>query len=189
MGSAPSTPTTPLTPANGPPAAAFSPFRDKFEAKDEARNERLRSSNTVKNVSIPLEQILPAPAAPAHLSTLPLLPSSPPVHPFHPTPFPPPPVVSPLPASQRIWSEWQKQCLKKCDTDVKRFWVCREENGLLSPFRCTAENEAMKLALQTCGRDEVGFAAFRAKRVDEIEKDILARAALRELKAAEGSKG
>lgn len=103
--------------------------------------------------------------------------------------FPPPPVVSPHPASQRIWSEWQKQCLKKCDTDVKRFWVCREENGLLSPFRCTAENEAMKLALQTCGRDEVGFAAFRAKRVDEIERDILARAALRELKAAEGSKG
>ena len=79
--------------------------------------------------------------------------------------------------------------MKKCDTDVKRFWVCREENGLLSPFRCTAENEAMKLALQTCGRDEVGFAAFRAKRVDEIERDILARAALRELKAAEGSKG
>jgi hypothetical protein len=84
------------------------------------------------------------------------------------------------PFLQRIWSEWQKQCLKRCDDDVRAFWVCRETHGLMAPVRCGGESEGMKGCLQACGRDEVGYAAFSQRRAGEIEADILLRAEQRE---------
>ena len=97
-------------------------------------------------------------------------------------PTPPPHFFSPL--LQRIWSEWQKQCLKRCDDDVRAFWVCRETQGLMAPLRCGAQSEGMKSCLQACGRDEEGYAAFSQRRAGEIEADILRRAEERERAAA-----
>jgi hypothetical protein len=85
---------------------------------------------------------------------------------------------------QRIWSEWQKQCLKRCDDDVRAFWVCRETNGLMAPLNCGSQSEGMKACLQSCGRDEVGYAAFSQRRAGEIEADILQRAEVRERQRA-----
>ena len=82
-----------------------------------------------------------------------------------------------LPRPQRIWGEWQKLCLKECDDDVRRYWVCREEEGLMAPIRCGEQNKAMNACLAACGRDEERFGAFRARRLDEIEDEILARQA------------
>ncbi len=87
---------------------------------------------------------------------------------------------------QRIWGEWQKQCLRVCDEDVKRYWICKEEQGLSAPLNCRRESEAMKDALRECGRDEEAFALYRARRVDEIEAQILKR---RSELASEGKGG
>lgn len=78
---------------------------------------------------------------------------------------------------QRIWNEWQKQCLRVCDEDVKRYWICKEEQQLLTPINCRKESDAMKEALRECGRDEEAFAVYRARRVDEIEAAIMKRRA------------
>lgn len=77
--------------------------------------------------------------------------------------------------AQRIWAEWQKQCLKTCDDDVRRYWVCRQEQGMMTPFNCRADNEEMKVCLQTCGRDQIAFDAFREKRLDELESLLVAK--------------
>ena len=66
---------------------------------------------------------------------------------------------------------------------MKRFWICREENGLFSPFRCTEENVVMRSCLQTCGRDESAFSEFRTRRLQEIEAGLLARVDIREKRA------
>jgi hypothetical protein len=93
----------------------------------------------------------------------------------------PPPIdgdhhANPLTRAQRIWSEWQKGCLKKCDDSVRAYWVCREESGLLAPFKCGAVNDAMKTCLAECGRDEAGFLAFRERRTAEIIAETVAHA-------------
>ncbi len=49
---------------------------------------------------------------------------------------------------------------------------------MLTPLNCRADNEAMKGCLQTCGRDQEQFDAFRARRLDELEAALLAKAAL-----------
>ena len=70
-----------------------------------------------------------------------------------------------------------------CDEDVKRYWICKEEQQLMAPLNCKKESDAMKEALKECGRDEEAFAVYRARRVDEIEAAILKRRA--ELRAQE----
>ena len=99
--------------------------------------------------------------------------------PHHTRPLTAPLFFNPF-CGQRIWSEWQKQCLKRCDDDVRTFWVCRETQGLMAPFFCGAESDGMKHCLQVCGRDEAGYAAFSERRAGEIEADILRRADERE---------
>ncbi len=64
-----------------------------------------------------------------------------------------------------------------CDEDVKRYWICKEEQQLMAPFNCKAESDAMKAALRDCGRDEEAFAVYRARRVDEMEAAIVKRRA------------
>ena len=63
-----------------------------------------------------------------------------------------------------------------CDDDVRRYWVCRQEQGLMTAFNCRGENDAMKNCLQVCGRDQPAFDAFRARRLDEMEVELEARA-------------
>ena len=67
---------------------------------------------------------------------------------------------------------------------MRAFWVCRETQGMLAPFRCGEQNEGMKQCLAACGRDEEGYAAFRERRAAEIEGDILRRVDERERKEA-----
>ena len=86
-----------------------------------------------------------------------------------------PPALPLLSSPQRIWNEWQKHCLKVCDDEVRDYWICREEQGLWAPLRCGKESDAMKAALQACGRDEAAFGAYRDKRLTEVEADIVRR--------------
>ena len=46
---------------------------------------------------------------------------------------------------------------------------------MMTPFNCRADNEGMKLCLQTCGRDQIAFDAFREKRLDELESLLVAK--------------
>lgn len=70
---------------------------------------------------------------------------------------------------QRIYSEWQKICLQRCDDEIRLYWICRQEQGLLTPLRCREENSVMTECLSACSTDEAGFNAHKAKRVAEIE--------------------
>ncbi len=70
---------------------------------------------------------------------------------------------------QRIYSEWQKLCLKTCDDELRLFWICRQEQGVLTPFKCQEENRGMHECLNVCSADEQGFTAYRTKRLDQIE--------------------
>ena len=96
---------------------------------------------------------------------------------------PPPPArwaralspAAPTAPPQRIWGEWQKQCLRVCDEEVKRYWICKEEQQMMAPFKCKPESDALKEALRDCGRDEVAFSVFRARRIDEMEAAIVRR--------------
>lgn len=45
----------------------------------------------------------------------------------------------------------------------------------MAPVRCSAASDAMKAALQKCGRDEAAFGEYRARRLNEVEADIVAR--------------
>ena len=74
-----------------------------------------------------------------------------------------------------------------CDEDVKRYWICKEEQQLMAPLNCKKESDAMKEALKECGRDEEAFAVYRARRVDEIEAAILPRRAARRALDAGGA--
>lgn len=75
---------------------------------------------------------------------------------------------------ERLDSEYQKICLKDCDLDIKRYWVCRQENGLLTPLYCTAENTQMNSCLKDCSKNEEKRNAFNAKRLAEFESALLA---------------
>lgn len=46
---------------------------------------------------------------------------------------------------------------------------------MMTPFNCRADNEEMKVCLQTCGRDQAAFDAFRERRLDELEGLLLAK--------------
>jgi len=75
---------------------------------------------------------------------------------------------------ERLDSEYQKICLKDCDLDIKRYWVCRQENGLLTPLYCTAENNQMNTCLKDCSKNDEKRNAFNAKRLAEFESALLA---------------
>ena len=68
---------------------------------------------------------------------------------------------------ERLWEQFQKACFSSCDADIKAYWVCRQEAGLLAPLRCSAESGAMKGCLQACGKDEARFAAFKDAQLAE----------------------
>jgi hypothetical protein len=78
---------------------------------------------------------------------------------------------------QRIWGEWQKLAFKACDDTVRAYWVCRQEQGMLTPFKCRAANRAMNDCLGAYVRDEPKFEAFKAVKVAEIEAEQQAHAA------------
>jgi hypothetical protein len=78
------------------------------------------------------------------------------------------------PPPQRVYKEWQKQCLTTCDDDVRVYWICRQEEGLMAPFRCGPQNAAMNTCLNTCTTDPVKFGVYRDKRMAEIEAAALA---------------
>ena len=63
--------------------------------------------------------------------------------------------------------------MQVCDDDVARYWGCRQEQGMMTVFNCRAENDGMKSCLQKCGRDQTAFDAFRSKRLDEIEAQLI----------------
>ena len=46
---------------------------------------------------------------------------------------------------------------------------------MMTPFKCRGDNEEMKVCLQTCGRDQAAFDAFRERRLDELESLLLAK--------------
>jgi hypothetical protein len=75
----------------------------------------------------------------------------------------------------RIYREWQKHCLKVCDDAVRDYWLCREDNGLMTPFKCQDTNANMHKCLQECGQDEVAYNTYKARRLDEIELEVMAR--------------
>ena len=68
---------------------------------------------------------------------------------------------------ERLWEQFQKVCFTECDPDIKAYWVCRQEAGLLTPLRCGAESAAMKGCLQACGKDAARFEAFKEARLAE----------------------
>ena len=68
---------------------------------------------------------------------------------------------------ERLWEQFQKACFRDCDADIKAYWVCRQEAGLLAPLRCSAESAAMKGCLQACGKDEARFDAFKERQLAE----------------------
>ena len=68
---------------------------------------------------------------------------------------------------ERLWEQYQKICFTECDPDVKGYWVCRQEAGLLAPLRCSAESTAMKACLQACGKDAPRFEAFKEAKLAE----------------------
>ena len=68
---------------------------------------------------------------------------------------------------ERLWEQFQKACFSSCDADIKAYWVCRQEAGLLAPLRCSAESGTMKGCLQACGKDEARFAAFKDAQLAE----------------------
>lgn len=80
----------------------------------------------------------------------------------------------PLRPPQRVYKEWQKQCLTVCDDDVRVYWICRQEEGLMAPFRCGPQNGAMNTCLNSCTTDPVKFGAYRDRRMAEIEAAALA---------------
>ena len=75
---------------------------------------------------------------------------------------------------ERLDTEYQKICLKDCDMDIKRYWVCRQENGLLTPLYCTAENTQMNACLKDCSKNEAKRGAFNSQRMAEFETNLLA---------------
>lgn len=115
------------------PASASSPAQID---KDEARVQRLRKSNSVKD---------------------------------------------------KIYREWQKHCLKVCDDDVREYWLCREEHGFLTPLKCGDTNKAMQECLKKCGRDDAAYGAYKMRRLDEIEAEVLARIAREEAAAKQAA--
>lgn len=82
--------------------------------------------------------------------------------------------AAPLPP-QRIFVEWQKLCLKTCDDDVRDYWICRQEAGLMTPLRCQPQNTVMQACLSVCTNDEANFRVYKARRLDEIEALALGR--------------
>ena len=78
---------------------------------------------------------------------------------------------------ERVRAAYQKTCLASCDLDIKRYWVCRQEAGLLTPLRCGSENTAMNGCLSACARDEARFEAFSSAKIAEFEREAAAAAA------------
>jgi hypothetical protein len=79
--------------------------------------------------------------------------------------------------TQRIWGEWQKAAFKACDDSVRSYWVCRQEQGMLTPFKCRSENRAMNDCLGVRVRDEEKFEGFKARQMVQIEAEAQQAAA------------
>ena len=89
---------------------------------------------------------------------------------------------------ERLWEQFQKACFRDCDADIKAYWVCRQEAGLLAPLRCSAESAAMKGCLQACGKDEARFDAFKERQLAEWAAVSAAKTATAAAEAAAKAK-
>ena len=70
--------------------------------------------------------------------------------------------------SEKIFSEWQKLAMQKCDADIRAYWVCRQENGLMVVFNCRKENDKMQTCVMDATKNETEYAAYKHKRMTEI---------------------
>lgn len=69
----------------------------------------------------------------------------------------------------RLDEEWKKAAYVSCDDSVRAFWVCRQDAGLLTPFNCRAQNDAMNTCLNTFARNAVAYEEFKRRRAGEIK--------------------
>jgi hypothetical protein len=60
--------------------------------------------------------------------------------------------------------------MKLCDPAVKKYWVCRQETGLMVVFKCRDELKVMRECVAGHTRDETAFAAFREERIRVIQE-------------------
>ena len=51
---------------------------------------------------------------------------------------------------------------------MKRYWVCRQEQGMMVVFRCRDQLKAMHACVAERTRDEEAFARFREERLSVI---------------------
>ncbi len=91
-------------------------------------------------------------------------------------------------ALQKITREWHKHCLKECDPAVKRYWVCRQEEGFLAPFTCRGQNQEMIDCVHECARDDDKFAPYRDRRLTEETERAASLAAAAAAEAAKAQK-
>lgn len=144
-------------------------FQDEKELTRRSRMKRTNMADEVREPSAPTPpqpRSLPLPRATGRLD---------PPRPLRRTNYP---------CSQMLRIEWQKHALKACDDLVRKFWLCRQETGLLVVLKCREENSAMEKCVAERTRDEVAFAAFREERMPALREEEARRRRERMARAA-----
>lgn len=144
--------------------------------KDDLRSGRMKISNSLEEVR--QGETLLACRAP--------FPPAPAAHLCCPCPAPCCCLLLPL---QKISTEWRKDGLKVCDESVRKYWVCRQETGLMVVFKCREENKVMHECLQQHARNKPAYEAYKTQRLAEMQAEKEKRQAQAAAPAAAAAPG
>eukprot|EP01138_Halocafeteria_seosinensis_P013374 gb/GECG01013660.1/.p1 GENE.gb/GECG01013660.1/~~gb/GECG01013660.1/.p1 ORF type:complete len:138 (+),score=17.14 gb/GECG01013660.1/:1-414(+) len=73
---------------------------------------------------------------------------------------------------EKVRKEWKKMALSACDDVIRKYWVCRNEQGLMVIFKCRGELNEMNSCLKSWNADQQNYEEYKNKRLPELKEQF-----------------